>query len=216
MRAARTAAKLSLTALGTYNGVMKRVRDAAAEGAMQAARDMEADGVRRLRADTIKGFSDGLRLSKTWRGQVYPIGSKKSSSPSVVLWSKAPTLAQAFNEPATLVNTSGGRFLAIPTENAPAPLARKTTGKPRSALLAAQRDPRINLQFVPLHGGRKGLLVHRARRGGKMVQVVMFVLVPRATLKKRMNYSSLFRDFEREWPRRYRVGIVTALKRAGF
>lgn len=216
MRLARSAAKLSLTALGTYNGVMQRVRDAAAEGAMEAARDMERTGTARLRSDTVKGFPDGLRLSRTWRGQVYPFGSKKSSSPSVVLWSKAPVLARAFNEPATIVNTSGARFLAIPTENAPDPLPKRQTGKPRSALAAAQRNPRINLQFVPLHGGRKGLLVDRQRKGGQMVQVVMFVLVPRATLKKRMNYSQLFRDFEREWPRRYRAGVVGALRRAGF
>ncbi|MDJ0921047.1 MAG: DUF6441 family protein [Henriciella sp.] len=214
MVSGRAGIKLALRTLGTYNGVMGAVRDATAKGATMAAREMEREGKHALRADVREGFPDGERLARTWRSRTYPGGAQYSLEPAVLFWSKAPVLKAAFEEPATIVNTSGGKYVAIPTEHAP---RRKRRGrKLMSALDTAKASKSINLQFVPIDKGKTGLLVDRQRKGNKTVRVVMFVLVRQATLRKRINYKRIFRDFERQWPDAMARGVVSAVNAAGF
>ena len=90
---------------------------AVASGTREAGRSLRAEFRRQV---TSAGL--GQRLANSWREKHYP--SQRLDAASLV-YSKAPEIIRAFDE-GTVIRSMRGRFLAIPTENAP---RRGTDGK---------------------------------------------------------------------------------------
>jgi hypothetical protein len=145
----------------------------------------------------------GQRLANSWRDRHYP--NQKLDAASLV-YTKAPQIIRAFDQ-GTVVRSRRGRFLAIPTENAP---KKGTDGKRISPTTFPQHrfGP---LRFVPRSSGASLLVVDglrasysrqtgqlrgfrratdRARRSGQgLTTVVMFLLVPQVKLRKRLDVA---------------------------
>jgi hypothetical protein len=145
----------------------------------------------------------GQRLANSWRDRHYP--NQKLDAASLV-YTKAPQIVRAFDE-GTVIRSRRGRFLAIPTENAP----RKGTDGKRISPSTFPEHRFGPLRFVPRQSGPSLLVVdglrasysrqtgqlrgfrratERARRGGQgLATVVMFVHVPQVKLSKRLDVA---------------------------
>jgi hypothetical protein len=145
----------------------------------------------------------GQRLGNSWRDKPYP--NQKLDAASLV-YTKAPQIIRAFDEGA-VIRSRRGRFLAIPTENAP---RRGTDGKRISP--GTFPEHRFgSLRFVPRQSGPSLLVVEGLRasfsrktgelrgfrratdrtreRGEGLTTVVMFLLVPQVKLPKRLDVA---------------------------
>ena len=145
----------------------------------------------------------GQRLANSWRDKHYP--NQKLDAASLV-YTKAPQIIRAFDEGA-LIRSKRGRFLAIPTENAP----RKGTDGKRISPSTFPEHRFGPLRFVPRETGPSLLVVDglrgsvsrktgqlrgfrrapdRARQSGAgLTTVVMFLLVPQVKLPKRLDVA---------------------------
>ena len=134
----------------------------------------------------------GQRLANSWRDKHYP--NQKLDAASLV-YTKAPQIIRAFDEGA-VIRSRRGRYLAIPTENAP----RKGTDGKRISPSTFPEHRFGPLRFVPRQSGPSLLVVDglrasfsrkngelrgfrratdRAReRGEGLTTVVMFLLGP--------------------------------------
>ena len=145
----------------------------------------------------------GQRLANSWRDKHYP--NQRLDAASLV-YTKVPQIVRAFDEGA-VIRSRRGRFLAIPTENAP---RNGTDGKRvRPSTFPEHRfGP---LRFVPRASGPSLLVVDglrasfsrqtgelrgfrratdRARRSGQgLTTVVMFLLVPQVKLRRRLDVA---------------------------
>ena len=100
----------------------------------------------------------GQRLSNSWRDRHYP--NRKLDAASLV-YTKAPQIVRAFDDGA-VVRSKRGRFLAIPTENAP----RKGTDGRRISPSTFPEHRFGPLRFVPRQSGAI------AARGGWLASIV--------------------------------------------
>ena len=143
----------------------------------------------------------GQRLANSWRDRHYP--NRKLDAASLV-YTKAPQIVRAFDE-GVLIRSRRGRFLAIPTENAP----RKGTDGKRVSPSTFPEHRFGPLRFVSRPTGPSLLVVDglrgsvsrktgqlrgfrratdRARQSGQgLTTVVMFVLVPQVKMPKRLD-----------------------------
>jgi len=151
----------------------------------------------------------GQGIANAVRQVDYP-KSAKSLGAAALVYSKAPMVHRVFEEGATIRAKSGG-FLAIPTENVP----RKGGGRGGSKRMSPiEVEARFNqeLRFVPRKGTGPALLVlddvtaSFSRKTGRLrgfrnltarrkasgrfgATVVMFILMPRVTLRKRLDFA---------------------------
>jgi hypothetical protein len=171
---------------------------------VRAAETAVATGVRhageRLKAELrqqVVSAGLGGRLANAWRDLHYP--NEKVDAASLV-WTKAPQIIRAFGEGA-VIRSQRGRWLAIPTENAP----RRGTGGTRisPSTFPEHRLGRLRLvarsgkapllvvdglrQSTGRRGGFRRASQRALRTGQGVVTVVMFVLVPQVTLRKRLD-----------------------------
>jgi hypothetical protein len=145
----------------------------------------------------------GQRLANSWRDRHYL--NRKIDAASLV-YTKAPQIIRAFDEGA-VIRSRHGRFLAIPTENAP----RKGTDGRRISPSTFPEHRLGPLRFVPRQSGPSLLVVDelrasfsrqtgqlrgfrratdRARRSGQgLTTVVMFLLVPQVKLRKQLDVA---------------------------
>jgi len=145
----------------------------------------------------------GQRLGNSWRDKHYP--NERLDAASLV-YTKAPQIMRAFDEGA-VIRSKRGRFLAIPTENAP----RKGTDGRRISPSTFPEHRFGPLRFVPRQSGPSLLVADglrasfsrksgelrgfrratdRARRSGQgLTTVVMFLLVPQVKLRKRLDVA---------------------------
>ena len=145
----------------------------------------------------------GQRLANSWRDRHY--SNRKLDAASLV-YTKAPQIIRAFDEGA-VVRSRRGRFLAIPTENAP----KKGTDGRRISPSTFPEHRFGPLRFVPRPSGPSLLVVdgvrasfsrqtgelrsfrratNRTRRSGQgLTTVVMFLLVPQVKLSKRLDVA---------------------------
>jgi len=145
----------------------------------------------------------GQRLANSWQDKHY--ANQKLDAASLV-YTKAPQIIRAFDEGA-VIRSKRGRFLAIPTENAP----RKGTDGRRITPSTFPEHRFGPLRFVPRRSGPSLLVVDglrasfsrqtgqlrgfrratdRARRSGQgLTTVVMFLLVPQVKLRKRLDVA---------------------------
>jgi hypothetical protein len=145
----------------------------------------------------------GQRLANSWRDKHYP--NQRLDAASLV-YSKAPQIIRAFDEGA-VIRSRRGRFLAIPTENAPRKgtdgrrMSPSTFPEHRFGPLRFVRRPNgpsllvvdglrasFNRQTGELRGFRRA--TDRARRSGQgLATAVMFLLVPQVKLRKRLDVA---------------------------
>jgi hypothetical protein len=145
----------------------------------------------------------GQRLANSWRDRHYPNQGLDAAS---LVYTKAPQIVRAFDEGA-VIRSRRGRFLAVPTENAP----RKGTDGKRISPNTFPEHRLGPLRFVPRSSGPSLLVVdglrasysrqsgelrgfrratERARRSGQgLTTVVMFLLVPQVKLPKRLDVA---------------------------
>jgi hypothetical protein len=177
---------------------LRDIERAVASGTRDAGRGLRTE----LRRQ-VTGAGLGQRLANSWRDKHYP--NQKLDAASLV-YTKAPQIIRAFDEGAA-VRSRRGRFLAIPTGNAP----RKGTGGKRISPSTFPEHRFGPLRFVPRSSGPSLLVVdglrasfsrksgtlrgfrratERARRSGQgLATVVMFLLVPQLKLRKRLDVA---------------------------
>ena len=174
------------------------IERAASNGTRDAGRGLKTELRRQVASAAL-----GQRLANSWRDKHYL--NRKLDAASLV-YTKAPQIIRAFDEGA-LIRSKRGRFLAIPTENAP----RKGTAGRRISPSTFPEHRFGPLRFVPRPTGPSLLVVDglraslsrrtgqlrgfrratdRARRSGQgLTTVVMFLLVPQVKLPKRLDVA---------------------------
>jgi hypothetical protein len=174
---------------------VKTAQQAVSQGIQQAT-----DGLKGELRGQIVTAGLGQRLAGSWQGKVYPRGGHSLNAAGYV-YNKAPDIVRAFNDGVTIRSTHG-RFLAIPTQYVIRQKNRRIS--PRDF-----EEAGIPLRFIPPQGARKvGLLVAdnfrvtskgRARvasptalrTGRGLASIIMFVLVPQVSIRKRLDIDSV-------------------------
>jgi hypothetical protein len=182
-----------------------------AESAVTAGVRRAGEGLKGELRQQVTGAGLGGRLANAWRDRHYPNGKVDAAS---LVWTKAPQIIRAFAEGVT-IRSRRGRWLAIPTENAP---RRGTDGKRISpSTFPEHRLGRLRLVArpgkVPLlvvdglrqstgrRGGFRRASARALRSGQGVVTVVMFVLVPQVTLRRRLDVQGAARRWHAHLPR---------------
>lgn len=162
-------------------------------------RDASVELKERLREDVVSSGL-GARLARTWRGKVFPeVG--ESVEAAAFVWSKAPKLIDAFDRGVT-IRSARGFWLAIPT---PAAGARGRGPNGRASRITPggwERRTGMRLRFVYRKRGpsllvadtarlnTRGLAAANRRKTGHST-VIVFLLVPQVTLRKRLNIDAI-------------------------
>ncbi|MGB3391297.1 MAG: DUF6441 family protein [Pseudaminobacter sp.] len=162
-----------------------------------------------LRADVIDAGLD-QRLANTWRGKTFPEGGV-SLDAAAFIWSKAPKIVDAFDRGVT-IRSKNGFWLAIPTPAAGATGLTTTGARARITPGGFERRTGMRLRFVYRRGKPSLLVVDNARlskrglarpnagrtRNGEQFTrltgrstVVVFILVPQVTLRKRLDIEPI-------------------------
>jgi hypothetical protein len=182
-------------------GMQAQLRDierAAATGIREAVRSLRTE----LRRQVTSGGL-GQRLANSWRDKHY---DNRGIDAASLVYTKAPQIIRAFDE-GVLIRSRRGRFLAIPTENAP----RKGTDGKRISPSTFPEHRFGALRFVPRPSGPSllvvdGLRASFSRKSGELrgfrrasdrtrrtraglSTVVMFLLVPQVKLRKRLDVA---------------------------
>ena len=177
---------------------LRDIERAAAAGTREAGRGLRTELRRQV---TSAGL--GQRLANSWRDRHYPNQRLDAAS---LIYTKAPQIIRAFDEGA-VIRSRHGRFLAIPTENAP----RKGTHGRRIRPSTFPEHRFGPLRFVPRQSGPSFLVADglrasfsrksgelrgfrratdRARRSGQgLTTAVMFLLGPQGKLRKRLDVA---------------------------
>jgi hypothetical protein len=162
-----------------------------------------------LRADVV-GAGLGQRLANTWRGRTFPESGASIEAASFV-WSKASNIVDAFDRGVT-IRSRNGFWLAIPTPAAGKTGLTTTGARKRITPGGFERRTGMRLRFV-YRRGRPSLLVvdnarlsksglarpniGRTRSGATFTRlsgrstVVVFILVPQVTLRKRLDVEAI-------------------------
>ena len=180
-----------------------------AEAAITDGMRDAAEGLKAELRQQVSTAGLGPRLANTWRSQVYPKGATSLRAAGVV-YSNAPDVVGAFDEGA-VIRSANGFWLAIPTPAA----GTGAQGKRMNPALWEQMHE-VPLRFVfrragpsllvadnmrERQGKRGGLSATRSLRSAKgsaaaqrsgrgMASVVMFLLVPQVSLKKRLDIAA--------------------------
>ena len=129
---------------------LRDIERAVASGTRDAGRGLKTELRRQVASAGL-----GQRLANSWRDRHYP--NRKLDAASLV-YTKAPQIIRAFDEGA-VIRSRRGRFLAIPTENAP----RKGTDGKRISPSTFPEHRFGPLRFVPRPSGPSLLVVDGLR-----------------------------------------------------
>jgi hypothetical protein len=194
----KLAATLTRSLQADLQAELRDIEQAVASGTRDAGRSLKTE-LRRQVASA--GLSQ--RLANSWRDKHYP--NQKLDAASLV-YTKAPQIIRAFDEGA-VIRSGRGRFLAIPTENAPGkgtdgnrisprtfpehrfgPLRFVSRPSGPSRLVVDGLRASLSHKTGELRGFRRA--TDRARaRGDGLTTVVMFLLVPQGKLRKRLDVT---------------------------
>jgi hypothetical protein len=188
---------------------LRHIECAVAAGTRDAGRGLRAELRRQV---TSAGL--GQRLANSWRDRHYPNQRLDAAS---LIYTKAPQIISAFEEGA-VIRSRRGRFLAIPTENAP----RKGVDGKRIRPSTFPEHRLAPLRFVPRSNGPSLLVVDglrasfsrqtgelrgfrratdRVRRSGQgLTTVVMFLLVPQVKVRKRLDVAQAAEHWSAQLP----------------
>jgi hypothetical protein len=179
---------------------MRRIGKAVAAGIKEAGSGFKSD----LRKQVVSAGL-GVRLSRTWRQRTYP---NKGYDAATLIWSKAPQIVRAFDE-GTVIKSKSGFWLAIPTSSAP---KRGVGGKRINPsnfpehrfgplrFVYRRRGPSLLVVDGVRISSKTGRVGRRAKGGpltktgrmkSGMTTVVMFLLVPRVKMPKRLDLRSV-------------------------
>lgn len=171
-----------------------------------------------LRAD-VADAGLGQRLGNTWRGKTYPEAAISLEAASFV-WSRAPNIVDAFDRGVT-IKSSRGFWLAIPTAAAGVKGINPTGAMKRITPGGWERRTGMRLRFVYRRGrpsllvadngrlSKKGLArpnIGRTRGGAAFTRisgrstVVVFILVPQVTVRKRLDVASVAQQWASRVP----------------
>ncbi|WP_439579329.1 DUF6441 family protein [Elioraea sp.] len=203
-------------------GSLKRILEEevrAGERAVTRAVREETDRTQHeLRAQTASAFGPrGRGLAGAWRARVFPRTGESLGAAGIV-WTKAPTIIDAFERGAT-IRAKAGRYLAIPT-GFNAPQGRRGRGMrvtPQQMVASGQaflrpmkqrpggfvwclpvrRGERVGRRRAPLIAGGIAAVATARIAGAAQWQadllrqgfVPMFLLLPEARLVKRLNLA---------------------------
>ncbi|SDT97052.1 DUF6441 family protein [Stappia sp. ES.058] len=186
-------------------------------GGMEALTDL---GKRRLRQQVTRAGL-GERLSKTWRGKVYPGAKVETFEPAGPIWSKAPHIVRAFSEGRPIRSKASGGWLAIPTDLAPPTRKRGARRKRMSMDDFLDEFGMDSLRvFAPPGRGRrvlyavadKGFARGRGkRRKPKAEPLLMYVLVKQVRLRRVLNVDTVERGLVRLAPEYITKRIIGGL-----
>ena len=172
-----------------------------AEAAITDGMRDAAEGLKAELRQQVAAAGLGPRLANTWRSEVYPKG-RTSLRAAGFVFSKAPDIVAAF-EDGTVIRSTKGFWLAIPT-----PAAGTGAGGKRIDLGLWERMHGSRLRFVYRRSGVSLLVADamRARTGKRggfakgsasalrsgngLASVVMFILVPQVSLRKRLDVAA--------------------------
>jgi hypothetical protein len=203
------AAAITRSVQADLQAELRDIERAVASGTRDAGQGLTAE-LRRQAASA--GL--GQRLARTWRDRHYP--NRKLDAASLV-YTKAPQIIRAFDEGA-VIRSRRGRFLAIPTENAPKKgtdgrrISPSTFPEHRSGPLRLVPRPTgpsllvvdgLRVSFSRQTGELRGFrrATDRARRGGQgLTTVVMFLLVPQVKLSKRLEVARAAEHWSAQLP----------------
>lgn len=190
--------QVNVQIVGDLNAMMaSEVR--AGERAVTAAIRQSAAGLKTRWRTQVTGAGLGSRLANTIRSKTYPQG-QQSLNAAAVVWSKAPHIIAAHDEGPTITSRDGF-WLAIPTK-----AAGKSRRGGRITPLEWEEKTGRRLRFV-YWGGRIAKLVDdgaasfrkvadplsftqsRAGQRRRKKARLIFILVPRVKLAKRLNLS---------------------------
>jgi hypothetical protein len=203
------AASLTRSLQADMQAELRDIERAVATGTRDAGRGLRTELRRQVASAGL-----GQRLANSWRDKHYP--NQRLDAASLV-YTKAPQIIRAFDDGA-VIRSRRGRFLAIPTENAP----RKGTDGKRISPSTFPEDRLGRLRFVPRQSGPSLLVVDglrasfsrqtgqlrgfrratdRARqRGDGVTTVVMFLLVPQVKLSKRLDVARVAERWSAQLP----------------
>ena len=219
------AVEFNLALQGKLKDVVGRQRKIAKLGVTRGVHKSTQTLKERLRAD-VRSAGLGDRLAKTWQDKKFPAGRKTSLNAAGFIWSKAPEIIRAHTEGTTIRPTSK-RFLAIPTDNVP----RRGFDRKKRATPENWNSEKFGpLRFIPGRNGPALLVVDGVRftksgRVGKQLKsprkksgdfkkgvttVVMFVLVPQVSLRRRLDPQATTNDVGRQVPDRVKREIRRA------
>jgi hypothetical protein len=194
----KLAATIARSLQADMQSELRAIERAVTSGTRDAGRGLKTELRRQASSAGL-----GQRLANSWRDRHYP--NRKLDAASLV-YTKAPQIIRAFDEGA-VIRSKRGRFLAIPTKNAP----RKGTDGKRISPSTFPEHRFGRLRFVPRPSGPSLLVVDglrasssrktgelrgfrratdRARQSGAgLTTVVMFLLVPQVKLPKRLDVA---------------------------
>lgn len=205
---------------GDLRQVVAAQLSATEKGVTRGVRDVTEQAKTRLR-NQVTGAGLGRRLALAWRSQVFP-KSGVSLGAAGFVFTRAPKLIRAFSRN-QVIRSKEGFYLAIPTDAAPKRGVRGGRINPSNF----PEDRFGPLRFVYRKSGPSLLVVDGVRVSQKtgrvsrraktsttksgafrsgISTVVMFILVPQITLRKRL-------DPEREFKRAERA-LLPAVSRA--
>lgn len=197
------------TEIENFHLFLEAKKDAVARSVTRAMKDVTSGLKADLREDA-KSAGLGDRLANTWRGETYP-KSKDSINAAAFVWSKAPKIVSAFDLGVT-IRGRNRKYLAIPAPDAG--IQAGAGKRPRVTPEGWSRETGVKLRFVPR--GNHALLVAdahyvrqparwRARKSFKPIRqprlpgaktyVVVFILVPQITLRKRLSVAPPAQDW---------------------
>ncbi len=200
--------KLVAAIRGDLKKIMKE-EAAAAEKAVTLGVVAASAGLKSELRGQVTRSGLGEKMSRTWKVRRYP-SSGYSMGTAGLVYADMPHVIRAFNEGVTITNSKGA-FLAVPTPAAP----KRGVGGKR---ISPENFPEFSLgrlRFVYRKSAPSLLVVDNLRAGkGKrggyrkasesalksgrgLATVVMFILLPQVTLKKRLDVdgaASRWRD----------------------
>jgi Family of unknown function (DUF6441) len=188
---------------------LRDIERAVAAGTRDAGRGLKTELRRQVASAGL-----GQRLANSWRDKHYP---NQKLDAAILVYTKAPQIIRAFDEGA-VIRSRRGRFLAIPTENAP----RKGTDGKRISPSTFPEHRFGPLRFVPRPSGPSLLVVdglrasfsrqtgglrgfrrateHARARGHGLTTVVMFLLVAQVKLTKRLDVARAAEHWSAQLP----------------
>ncbi|HET6519496.1 MAG TPA: DUF6441 family protein, partial [Geminicoccaceae bacterium] len=194
----KLAATITRSLQADLRAELREIERAVSGGTREAGRGLTAELRRQVASAGL-----GQRLGNGWRDRHY---ANRGTDAASLVYTRAPPIIRAFDEGA-LIRSRRGRFLAIPTGNAP----RKGTDGRRISPRTFPEHRFGPLRFVPRRSGPSLLVVdglrasvsrktgelrgfrratERARaRGEGLTTVVVFLLVPQAKLAKRLDVA---------------------------
>jgi hypothetical protein len=215
--------QLAFALEGNLRDFGARTEKALALGVTEGADRFSVVAKLALRAD-VRAGGLGEKVANTWQAKRYP-QKGVSVSPAVFLYSKAPLIVSAFEEGVTITHHDG-LWLAIPTENVPMSGrgGKRRRATPQDVEVIFNQDliiypgrGRELLAFVDAVKSRNGRSFRRATnaRTGKQSRkaelVLMFVLVPQVTLRKRLNWKKVAASLGLKWQDLIGTGAASKL-----